>query len=109
MKFCEKLKVLRTGKGWTQEKLAKELYVSRSAVAKWEQGRGYPSVETLEKIAEIFEYPLDNLFEEKEYRSVTIETNREVKKQKKYYIIGAIVICFVLSLFLILFEVLNIV
>ena len=40
MKFCEKLKQLRTGKGWTQEKLAKELYVSRSAVAKWEQGRG---------------------------------------------------------------------
>jgi len=42
LKFGEKLKELRNEKGWTQEKLAKELYVSRSAVAKWEQGRGYP-------------------------------------------------------------------
>ncbi len=91
MKFCEKLKQLRTGKGWTQEKLAKELYVSRSAVAKWEQGRGYPSFELIERLSDIFEFSIDDLLSEKEYRMMTIETNIKSKRQKNYNkIIGII-------------------
>ena len=59
MKFGEKLKQLRIGRGWTQAELARELYVSRSAVAKWEQGRGYPSLELLEKLSYIFNFSID--------------------------------------------------
>ena len=31
--------------------LAEELYVSRTAISKWESGRGYPSIDSLKAIA----------------------------------------------------------
>lgn len=36
MEFNEKLQQLRTGKNLTQEQLAEQLYVSRTAISKWE-------------------------------------------------------------------------
>ena len=104
MKFCEKLKQLRIEKGLTQEQLAKELYISRSAVAKWEQGRGYPSLEMLEKIANIFNFSIDELLDEKEYHSVTIENNQAVKNHTKYYKIGIIISCIVFLSLSVLFA-----
>ena len=38
MKFCEKLQELRKKRGLTQEELAEQLYVSRTAISKWESG-----------------------------------------------------------------------
>ena len=38
MEFHEKLQALRRQKGLTQEELAAELFVSRTAVSKWESG-----------------------------------------------------------------------
>ena len=38
MTFSEKLITLRTGKGWSQERLARELGVTRQAVGRWEKG-----------------------------------------------------------------------
>lgn len=91
MKFSEKLKQLRVDKGVTQQELADKLYMSRSAVAKWEQGRGYPSLEMQEKLSEIFDLPIEELFCEKEYRSMMIENNQKVKKHSRYYIAAMIV------------------
>ncbi|MEE1197563.1 MAG: helix-turn-helix transcriptional regulator, partial [Acutalibacteraceae bacterium] len=42
MEFSQKLQELRRQKGLTQEQLAAALFVSRTAVSKWESGRGYP-------------------------------------------------------------------
>ena len=51
MEFHEKLQELRKQKGITQEKLAEALYVSRTAVSKWESGRGYPGIDSLKRLA----------------------------------------------------------
>ena len=47
MEFGEKIQKLRNQNKWTQEQLAEKLYVSRTAVSKWESGKGYPNIETL--------------------------------------------------------------
>lgn len=53
--FKDKLKELRKHRNLTQEELAKELFVTRSAVAKWEQGRGLPEEETLHRLCVLFQ------------------------------------------------------
>ena len=42
MAFADKLRQLREEHGLSQAALAKRIYVSRSAVAKWENGLGLP-------------------------------------------------------------------
>lgn len=54
MEFNEKLQELRKQKGLTQEQLAEVLYVSRTAISKWESGRGYPSIDSLKEISKEF-------------------------------------------------------
>ena len=51
MEFNEKLQELRKGKKLTQEELAQDLFVSRTAISKWESGRGYPSIDSLKEIS----------------------------------------------------------
>lgn len=41
-------------KGYTQKALAEKLNVTDKAVSKWETGKGYPDIEILEKLSQIF-------------------------------------------------------
>ena len=61
MEFHEKLQALRKGRGLTQEELAQVLYVSRTAISKWESGRGYPSIDSLKEISCYFSVTIDDL------------------------------------------------
>ena len=45
----------------TDEKLAEKLFVSRTAISKWESGRGYPSIDSLKAIAKYFHITIDEL------------------------------------------------
>ncbi len=61
MEFHEKLAELRKSKGLTQEELAEALFVSRTAVSKWESGRGYPGIDSLKEISRYFSVTIDEL------------------------------------------------
>ena len=61
MEFHEKLQELRKSKGLTQEELSELLYVSRSAISKWESGKGYPSIDSLKQISQFFNISIDDL------------------------------------------------
>lgn len=61
MEFNEKLQQLRTGKNLTQEQLAEQLYVSRTAISKWESGQSYPDFQRLVLLSDYYEMSLDEL------------------------------------------------
>ena len=52
---------LRENKKMTQEELAEALYVSRTAVSKWESGRGTPSIDSLKELSRFFSVSIDEL------------------------------------------------
>ena len=76
MEFCEKLQELRKNKGITQEELAEALYVSRTAVSKWESGRGYPSIDSLKDISKFFSVSIDDLLSGEKLLSLAERENK---------------------------------
>lgn len=52
---------MRKNRGLTQEELAQVLYVSRTAISKWESGRGYLSIDSLKEISNYFGVTIDDL------------------------------------------------
>ncbi len=82
MEFNEKLQLLRKQKGLTQEELATALYVSRTAVSKWESGRGYPNIDTIKNIAKYFNLTVDELLSGEELLNIAKEDNK--KKQNRF-------------------------
>ena len=80
MEFNEKLQELRKSKGLTQEDLAQQLYVSRTAISKWESGRGIPNMESLKAISKFFDISLDELLSgEKLFEIVENEYSNKIK------------------------------
>lgn len=61
MKFEENLRELRKQNGLSQEELAEQLNVSRQAVSKWENGSGYPELDKLMALCELFHCTMDDL------------------------------------------------
>ena len=81
MELNEKLQELRKRKGLTQEELAEHLYVSRTAVSKWESGRGYPNIESLKAISKFFSVTLDDLLSSEEIVDIAEENQKHMKNQ----------------------------
>lgn len=77
MEFNEKLQALRKQKAITQEELAQMLFVSRTAVSKWESGRGYPNIESLKAISKIFGVTVDELLSGEELLTISEEDTRK--------------------------------
>ena len=64
MTLGEKIQTARKQAGLTQEQLARKLFVTRAAVAKWESGSGTPDVQNLKALARIFCTPMEDLLNE---------------------------------------------
>ncbi len=56
-----KIKLERTKRGWSQEKLAELSALSKNSIGIIERGESSPSITTLEKIALAFGIPLPDL------------------------------------------------
>ncbi len=76
MEFHEKLQELRKRRGLTQEELAQDLYVSRTAISKWESGRGYPSIDSLKEISKYFSVSIDDLLSGEKLLSIAEQENK---------------------------------
>lgn len=100
MEFNEKLKELRKQKRLTQEELAEKLYVSRTAISKWESGRGYPNIESLKAIAKFFSVTVDELLSSSEVLMLAEEDNKRKEKHFCDLIYGLLDLCIATLLFL---------
>ena len=100
MEFHEKLQTLRAKRGLTHEEVAAALYVSRTAVSKWESGRGYPNVDSLRAIAKFYNVTLDELLSSDELLSLAEADGASRKMHFGDLIFGLLDTCALLLLFL---------
>jgi transcriptional regulator with XRE-family HTH domain len=103
MEFHEKLQELRKQKGLTQEELAQELFVSRTAVSKWESCRGYPNLDSLKAIARYFGVSIDVLLSCEEVLTVAEEDHKQKQTGFRAMIFGLLDLSAALFLVLPLF------
>ena len=76
MEFHEKLQELRKNRNLTQEELAEALFVSRTAISKWESGRGYPSIDSLKEISHYFSVTIDELLSNEKLLTIAEKENK---------------------------------
>ena len=100
MEFSQKLQELRKQKGLTQEELAKSLYVSRTAISKWESGRGYPSIDSLKEIAKFFSVTVDQLLSGEEVLTIAQEDQKQKQSHFRDLVFGLLDLSLVMFLFL---------
>ena len=100
MTFGEKLKKLRTEAQLTQDGLAERLFVSRTAISKWESDRGYPNIESLKAIAKLFSVTVDELLSTDEVLTIAEEDNKRKEKHFLDLMYGMLDLCIAMLLFL---------
>ena len=82
MTFGEKLKKLRMDNQLTQDELAEKIYVTRTAISKWETDKGYPSIDSLKQLSSLFHISIDELISDAD-----IENKRllDEAQSRKFY------------------------
>ena len=90
MKLADKLFELRKEKGWSQEKLAEQINVSRQSISKWESGQALPELEKIVELSKIFRVTTDYLLledsDKPEIKSILSEDEKDryYKEVKSY-------------------------
>ena len=90
MDISIKLKEIRKTHNLSQVQLAKELHVSRAAIAKWESNRGLPDISNLLAISNIYHISLDELLENQP--SLEEKLVRDSQTKKWHYLVIAYLI-----------------
>ncbi len=104
MQLSEKITKLRKERDLTQEQLAEQLYVSRTAISKWETGRGMPSMESLQMLAQLFSITLDELLSTEEIVIIAKNESKQSIRRFVSYIDSIINLSALLSLMLPLYK-----
>lgn len=105
MEFSEKLKALRGERGLTQEQLAQRLYVTRTAVSRWETGAGTPNLDSLQALARLFDVSVDNLLSTDALITLAQDERRAAVRKSSLLTFGLLDVLATLSLLLPLFGV----
>ena len=88
MTFGEKLKQLRKDNNLTQEDLAEKIFVTRTAVSKWETDKALPAIDSLKLLSELFHVGIDDLISDGD-----IETKRLLDEKRAKVMYGT-ALCF---------------
>lgn len=74
MAMSDTITQIRTEKGLTQEQMARDLFVTRQAISRWETGETSPSIDMVKLICVTYSIPLERFFEMQ--RSITVSAVR---------------------------------
>ena len=100
MVFIVELQQLRKQKEITQEELAVAIYVSRTAISKWESGRGYPSIDSLKALSKFFGVTIDELLSGEELLIIAEEDTNQKRNYFRDLVFGLLDICISMFFFL---------
>lgn len=104
MQLSEKIQKIRKENNLTQEQFADRIFVSRTAVSKWETGRGTPSIDSLQMIAKEFNMGLDDLLSTDEIVSIAKKENQDSMARFTAYVDAIIGICALLAIILPIYK-----
>ncbi len=94
MTFGQKLKKLRNDNNLTQEQLAEMIFVTRTAISKWETDNGYPSIDSLKAISNLFSISIDELISDADIENKKVIDEKNARKM--YFIAIAFLVLTVL-------------
>ena len=100
MNLGEKIKELRLKNNMTQDDLASKCYVTRNAVSKWENDKGYPNIESIKLLCKCFNITIDDFLSDEisneVVKELTVEVIKNDTKLTRHFdiIVGAIVALF---------------
>ena len=108
MKLADKVFELRKEKGWSQEKLAEQINVSRQSISKWESGQALPELEKIVELSKVFQVTTDYLLLEEgdkpEIKPILSEDEKDrYYKEVKSYGFWQVLYIFVSALAIFLF------
>ncbi|MBY0064334.1 MULTISPECIES: helix-turn-helix domain-containing protein [Priestia] len=94
MNLGEQLQKLREEKKMSREELAGEMNVSRQAVYKWENNKGYPDIENLIKLSELYNVTLDELIKgDQSFQSkIAIDRKKSEDFSDPGFVVGIILV-----------------
>ena len=95
MTFGEKIKKLRVASDMSQDELAEKLFVTRTAVSKWETGKGYPSIDSLKLLSDLFRISMDELISDDDVESKRVLDD---KRAREFYYIAVAFLVFTVVL-----------
>ncbi len=81
--FSDNIKKLREAAGLTQDEFAEKIFVTRTAVSKWENGKSYPSIDSLKEISELFGVSIDSLMSDDEFQNFRGNASAKLSQNKK--------------------------
>lgn len=80
MTFGQKLKKIRKENNLTQEQLADMIFVTRTAISKWETDNGYPSIDSLKAISNTFNISIDELISDADIENKKLLDEKNARK-----------------------------
>ncbi len=93
MTFGEKIRKLRTDNQMNQDDLAEKLFVTRTAISKWETGKGYPSIDSLKLLSNLFHVSIDDLISDEDVESKKLLDDQ---RARRFYYLAVAFLAFTL-------------
>ncbi|EOL47188.1 hypothetical protein RV11_GL002351 [Enterococcus phoeniculicola] len=80
MEISEILKKKRKERNYTQEEVAKKLFVSQKSISNWERNKTYPDIDSLIRLANLYDLSLDSILLEGSAIVEDIKEQAEIRK-----------------------------